>query len=141
MAGMGKTYLALRFAHEKDLLEHFDGIFHQFCGDNPAGTIVTELAEKAGIDIKEMSPEKAVETLKNKLSQQRCLLILDDVKNNEIEKILPGRLISRLSRRGVLGIVPLSGPNKTFAKPVETFFELAIMSAPSFKGERDVELL
>ena len=33
---------------------------------------------------------------------------------------------------GVLGIVPFGGPNVTFAKPIETFFELVIMSAPSF---------
>jgi hypothetical protein len=33
------------------------------------------------------------------------------------------------------------GPNITFAKPVETFFELSIMSAFSFERERDNALL
>jgi len=37
--------------------------------------------------------------------------------------------------------VPFGGPNITFAKPIETFFELFIMSALSFQGERDDELL
>ena len=29
--------------------------------------------------------------------------------------------------------VPLGGPNKTFAKPIETFFELSIASASSLQ--------
>ena len=38
--------------------------------------------------------------------------------------------------RGVLGIAPFGGPNKTFAKPIETFFERSIGSAPpSFGGQ------
>jgi hypothetical protein len=39
-------------------------------------------------------------------------------------------------RWGVLGIVPLGGPNKTFAKPIESFFELSIGTVPSL-SERD----
>ncbi len=42
-------------------------------------------------------------------------------------------------RLPVLPIVPLSGPNKTFAKPIETFFELSIGSAPPSFGEQNYE--
>ena len=37
---------------------------------------------------------------------------------------------------GVLPMVNLGGPNKTFAKPIETFFELSIVSAPSTSQEQ-----
>ena len=42
-------------------------------------------------------------------------------------------------KRQAVGVLPIDtpgGPSKTFAKPVETFFELAIMSAPSFERGR-----
>jgi len=35
--------------------------------------------------------------------------------------------------------VPLGGPNVTFAKPIDTFFELSITSAPSPFGEQNFE--
>ena len=40
---------------------------------------------------------------------------------------------------GVLPIVTFGGPNITFAKPIETFFELSIGSAPSPFGEQSNE--
>ena len=49
-----------------------------------------------------------------------------------IEKTLSVQ--SDLDFRGVLGIVPLAGPNDTFAKSIETFFEISIIPAPSFRG-------
>jgi len=39
----------------------------------------------------------------------------------------------------VLPIVTPSGPNVTFAKPIDTFFEVSITSAPSPFGERNYE--
>ena len=56
-----------------------------------------------------------------------------------IEKTLSGE-IRFLRSRAVLGIVPFGGPNETFAKPVETFFEVSIVSAPSSLKERGYEL-
>ena len=43
-------------------------------------------------------------------------------------------------RAGVLNIVHFGGPNETFAKPVDTFFEVSIVSAPSSLKERGYEL-
>jgi len=37
------------------------------------------------------------------------------------------------------GKVPFGGPNITFAKPIETFFELSISSAPPSFGEQNHE--
>ena len=37
---------------------------------------------------------------------------------------------------GVLPIDPLGGPDRTFAKQVESFFELSIIAAPSFHEGR-----
>jgi len=39
----------------------------------------------------------------------------------------------------VLPIVTPGGPNVTFAKPIDTFFELSITSAPSPFGEQNFE--
>jgi hypothetical protein len=51
-----------------------------------------------------------------------------------IENTLSGNRRRRL--RKVLGIVPFGGPKKTFAKPIETFFELSLTAAPSFHEGR-----
>jgi len=40
---------------------------------------------------------------------------------------------------GVPPIVQYGGPNVTFAKPIDTFFELSITSAPSPFGEQKFE--
>lgn len=40
----------------------------------------------------------------------------------------------------VLPIDTPGGPNETFAKPVDTFFEVSIVSAPSSLKERGYEL-
>jgi hypothetical protein len=39
-----------------------------------------------------------------------------------------------------LPIEPFGGPNRTFAKPVESFFELSIIAAPSVNEGRGDEL-
>lgn len=52
---------------------------------------------------------------------------------------LPPEGISE-ERVGVLYSVHSSGPSETFAKPVDTFFEVSIVSAPSSLKERGYEL-
>jgi hypothetical protein len=44
----------------------------------------------------------------------------------------------RLRSFGLIRI-PLAGPDRTFAKPVESFFELSIIAAPSFHEGRGNE--
>jgi len=46
----------------------------------------------------------------------------------------PGGILEE--KVGVQSTIRYGGPNITFAKPVETFFELEIMSLPLFKGSR-----
>ena len=96
MAGVGKTYLALKFAHEQNRLSHFDGIYYQFCGDNSLEVIATELAEKLGLQISDLPPDRLLKILKNHLSQRRALLLLDDVRDSAIAELLPGGRVSTL---------------------------------------------
>ncbi len=90
MAGIGKTYLALRFAHEQNQLNHFDGIYYQFCGDNSVAVVAEELAEKLGLEVSGLPPDKLLRVLNNELSQRRTLLLLDDVRDPAISELLPG---------------------------------------------------
>ena len=65
-----------------------------------------------------------------------------EVNNNEVVMhyklpLPPSR--TYMQSAGVLPIDTLGGSNITFAKPIETFFELSIGSAPSAFGERDHE--
>jgi len=96
MAGVGKTYLALKFAHEPNLLGHFDGIYYQFCGDNSLEVIVAKLAETVGLQVSELPPDKLLQTLKRRLSQRRALLLLDDVRDQAISELLPGGRVSTI---------------------------------------------
>ena len=56
---------------------------------------------------------------------------------NEIEtdyQNTSGKVIEK-----VLPFIPDGGPDRTFAKPVESFFELSIIAAPSFHEGRSNE--
>ena len=66
----------------------------------------------------------------------RCSFFADG-HGKTIEKTLPSSSV--LEFLTVLGIVPFGGPNITFAKPIDTFFELSINSAPSPFGEQSFE--
>lgn len=61
----------------------------------------------------------------------------DDVLLTYTVPMLPKNLIEE--KIPVLSIVHDGGPNITFAKPIETFFELSIGSAPPSFGEQNYE--
>ncbi|MEL6820358.1 MAG: NB-ARC domain-containing protein, partial [Calditrichota bacterium] len=113
MTGVGKTYLALYFAHLPEVAEKFDGIVHQFCGDQPLETIVPELGNSLGLKkLGEQPPDKALAALKQHLLQGSYLLILDDVVKQPIEQLLPGGNVSVIitTRRKDLKVLALHPP-------------------------------
>ncbi len=61
----------------------------------------------------------------------------DEVVLNYIMPVLPDNLT--IEKDAVLPTVQYGGPKVTFAKPIDTFFELSINSAPSPFGEQNFE--
>ncbi|MCA9735328.1 hypothetical protein KC799_24535, partial [candidate division KSB1 bacterium] len=102
MGGLGKSYLAIQFAHQCVQQSEFPGgILFQACSGNSLETIVSEMCEAASVEVHNLPFEKAVQRLKNALASRRLLLILDDVQHDHIETLLPGGQVSVLitSRR------------------------------------------
>lgn len=113
MGGIGKSTLANHFAHLPEVRAHFSaGIIFQFCGDNPLDSLIAELGEKAGLQLGELPPEKALTTLKSHFAQRRCLLILDDVRADDLAALLPGGHTSVVltSRRRDLALLAENDP-------------------------------
>ncbi len=96
MVGVGKTLLALKFAHEQNRLGCFDGIYYQFCGDDSLEVVAEGLAKQLGLQVSNLSPDKLLQTVKHHLSQRRALLVLDDVRDPAIGALLPGGRVSTL---------------------------------------------
>jgi tetratricopeptide (TPR) repeat protein len=98
--GSGKSTLALKFAWRAQTA--FDAVVFQTCGKRSAEEIAVELAGRLKLEsVRAAPPQVQLEAAQNWLRERLSLLVLDDVWNDDIEKLLPGPPVSVLvtSRR------------------------------------------
>jgi len=98
--GSGKSTLALKFAWKVQAA--FDAVVFQTCGQRTAEEIAVELAGRLKLEnVRAAPPQVQLEAAQNWLRERLSLLVLDDVWNDDIEKLLPGPPVSVLvtSRR------------------------------------------
>jgi len=86
MPGIGKTTLALEFAHRYQ--QDFEAVYWLPCQSGSLSLIAGELARQLGLKLEGDLPE-IVRELKHVCAGKRCLLILDNVEDGA-----PGDLIS-----------------------------------------------
>lgn len=98
--GSGKSTLALKFAWKAQAA--FDAVVFQTCGRRSAEEIAVELAGRLKLEnVRAAPPEVQLEAAQNWLRERLSLLVLDDVWNDDVAKLLPGPPVSVLvtSRR------------------------------------------
>jgi hypothetical protein len=93
--GCGKSTLALKFAWKAAAV--FDAVVFQTCGHRPAEEIAVELAGHLKLeDVRLAQPEAQLEAAQDWLRERLSLLVLDDVWNDDVQKLLPGPPVSVL---------------------------------------------
>ncbi|WP_447969773.1 TIR domain-containing protein [Nitrospira sp. M1] len=90
--GSGKSTLALKFAWK--VQGAFDAVVFQHCGQRTKEEIAVELAERIGLDVKELPPERQITESKKWVCDRRTLLVLDDIWNLDVEDLIPGPPLS-----------------------------------------------
>ncbi len=90
--GSGKSMLALKFAWRAQ--GAFDAVVFQHCGQRPVEAIAVELAQRIGLDVKELPPDQQIAQAKQWLCARRSLLVLDDIWNLDIKALIPGSPLS-----------------------------------------------
>jgi len=109
MAGKGKTSVAKEFAHRYQT--DFESVYWLQCDSNSLTAIASDLERlldlKLGADL-----ETLVRDLKHRLSQKRCLLILDNVDGEAPGQLIPNGAASVLitTRRHDLRFLRLHPP-------------------------------
>jgi hypothetical protein len=87
--GFGKSTLALKFAWKAQAA--FDAVVFQTCGQRTADEIAVELAGRLKLEsVWAAPPEVQLEAAQDWLRERLSLLALDDVWNDDIEKLQPG---------------------------------------------------
>jgi tetratricopeptide (TPR) repeat protein len=94
--GCGKSTLALKFAWKAQA--SFDAVVVQTCGQRTAEEIAVDLAGRLKLeDVRSASPEAQLEAAQNWLRERLSLLVLDDVWNDDVHKLLPGPPVAVLA--------------------------------------------
>lgn len=94
--GCGKSTLALKFAWKAQTA--FDAVVVQTCGLRTAEEIAVELAGRLKLeDVRSAPPEAQLEAAQDWLRERLSLLVLDDVSNDDVRKLLPGPPVAVLA--------------------------------------------
>ena len=87
MAGLGKTSLALAFAHE--YRGDFEGVYWVNCAGRELAASAAELAAQLKCP-PEAEPEAQLREIRVRCEARHCLLVLDNVELDEFGGIVPG---------------------------------------------------
>ncbi len=90
--GSGKSMLALKFAWTAQ--GAFDAVVFQHCGQRSYEEIGIELAERLKLDVKEFPPGRQILEVQKWITDRRTLLVLDDIWNLDIKKLIPAPPLS-----------------------------------------------
>jgi tetratricopeptide (TPR) repeat protein len=90
--GCGKSMLALKFAWR--VQGAFDAVVFQHCGQRSVEEIGVELADRLGLDVKELPPEKQIAEVNKWIANRQTLLVLDDIWNLDVKKLIPAPPLS-----------------------------------------------
>ncbi|HYL76835.1 MAG TPA: TIR domain-containing protein [Bryobacteraceae bacterium] len=85
LPGLGKTTLALEFAHRHK--RDFEAVYWLQCVGRDLAALSSDLASQLGVNL-EGDLEKILHHLRTECARKRCLLVLDNVDDEE-----PGRLV------------------------------------------------
>ena len=84
--GLGKTTLAVEFAWR--CRGDFEGVFWLCCAGRTAAGVAGEFASQLGLQV-EGETERNQEELRRLCAERRCLIILDDVKQDAVLRLVP----------------------------------------------------
>ena len=93
MAGQGKTTLALEFAHRYQ--SDFESVYWLPCQSGSLTAIASDLERQLGLKLQKDLADM-LSDLKDICAKKRCLLIFDNVDNEEPAKLMPGGIASVL---------------------------------------------
>jgi tetratricopeptide (TPR) repeat protein len=101
MPGLGKTRLAVAFAHRHQ--DDFEGVYWINCAGQSLSASITDLARQLGIR-PEGEPQSQLRDIRHRCAERHCLLVLDNVESEETCALIPGH-----GRCAVLITTRLSG--------------------------------
>jgi len=123
LAGLGKTTLALEFAHRYK--RDFEAVYWLQCVGRDLASLASDLASQLGVAL-EGDLEKILDYLRMECRRKRCLLVLDNVDDERPGQLIPNGRASVLvtTRREYLTFLGHGEPVKPMLFTEEECFAL-----------------